>query len=104
MNSKSFSSASLNRIFRLFTPEQLSSSQIVSAELSKIISLLLRDYISFWFNPLSSDQLFYTEIVQALTHIIQELEHRLRKIDWVILLRYAFQTNIFRFAVYLSKP
>jgi hypothetical protein len=91
MNSKSFSSASLNRIFRLFTPQQLSSSAIVSAELSKIITLLLRDYISIWFNPLSSDEHFYAEIVQALTHIIQELEHRLSKIDWVILLRYIYR-------------
>ena len=82
----SFSTASLNKIFSHFKPQQLTSSPIVDEQLSKIITLLLRDYISSWFSTLSNDEELYTEITKLVAHILSELEHRLSKVDWVVLI------------------
>jgi PXA domain len=91
---RSSSTANLNRIFQHIKPQQLTSSELIDAELSKIITLILRDYISSWFSHLSIDDDFYAEIVKTLGQIVAEIEHRLRKIDWVMLLSQEFPNTV----------
>lgn len=79
----SFSSGPLLQIFSILQDRKLTSSKQVNVELSKVISLLLRDFVSSWFQGLSPDQELYHEIISALSSIIQEAERRLSRVDWV---------------------
>lgn len=76
----------LTAIFTLLQDHKLTSSISVSQELSKIISLLLRDFVASWFNSLSQDQEIYVEIIKCVSSMIQEIERRCFRIDWVGLL------------------
>ncbi|KAI8911787.1 PXA domain-containing protein [Gorgonomyces haynaldii] len=81
-----FSNASLNRIFAHLRPQQLSSSTVVDEQLSKIITLLLRDYVSSWYEQISMDDDLFAEVSVVFGHIVAEIEHRLSKVDWVFLM------------------
>ena len=82
---RSFSSASLSRIFSLAKPQLFSSSHLINDEISKIVALAIRDYISAWFDTISPNEDIYSEILRLSVQIIAEVEHRCSKIDWVVL-------------------
>ena len=83
---RSFSTSSLNKIFSCIRPHQLTSSPAVDKQLSKIITLLLRDFVSNWFSAISSDEEIYSEVIRIVSQLLMELEHRLSKVDWIDLL------------------
>jgi hypothetical protein len=82
----SASTSSLDQIFSYFKPYQLSSSNLINDQLSKILTLLLRDHISSWFALISTNEDFLMEIIKVIEYIFNQLEHRLSKMDWVVLL------------------
>ncbi|KAJ3345231.1 hypothetical protein HDU91_007428 [Kappamyces sp. JEL0680] len=73
-------------IYQQIQNHKLSSSELINQELSKVIALLLRDYISNWYANLSPDQELYQELVLAISLAVQELERRFSRVDWVGLL------------------
>ena len=76
----------LAAIFTLLQDHKLTSSNLVNQELSKIFALLLRDFVSSWFKSVSQDQELYIEIIKAISSMVQEIERRCFRIDWVSLL------------------
>ncbi|KAJ3041768.1 hypothetical protein HDV00_008658 [Rhizophlyctis rosea] len=76
---------SLQQTFHTVRPKTFTSSEVVDAELHKVLLLLLRDYISSWYAAISTDDEFIAEIVALLHHVIRELEARLQRVDWVSL-------------------
>lgn len=73
-------------IFDIIQSNKLSSSDQVNEELSNLISLLLRDFVTSWFALLSPDKDLYRELIHAMSSIIQEIEKRLKDVDWVVLI------------------
>ena len=78
--------SSIHTIFQTLQQQKLSSSEIVNEELSKIIALILWDYIGNWYSTFSNDRELYSEVGQALALLIQEIERRLNRVDLVALL------------------
>ncbi|KAJ3276815.1 hypothetical protein HDV01_002869 [Terramyces sp. JEL0728] len=66
----------------------MTSSEKVNKELSRIIALLLNDFVSNWYSTLSDDMEFYKEIIQTISVLIQEIERRLSRVDWVELISF----------------
>ncbi|TPX68768.1 hypothetical protein SpCBS45565_g02891 [Spizellomyces sp. 'palustris'] len=78
------SAATPQQLFDRIRPERLTSSPLVDAELYKIVSLILRDYVCVWYQELSHDEEFLAKVVHTIGHAVQELEHNcLAKVDWV---------------------
>jgi hypothetical protein len=82
----------LQEIYFLIQNYKLTSSSIVNAELSKVVALLLRDFVSSWYSNLSHDKEFYIELIQTIAYLTQEIERRLERVDWVGLLTFDFPT------------
>ena len=78
--------SSINSIFHALQQQNLSSSDIVNEELSKIIALILWEYIGVWYSTFSNDIELYSEIGQALASLIQELERRIKRVDLIALI------------------
>lgn len=75
----------LEALYALLKVHPLTTSAKVNEELSKIIALLLRDFISMWYDSLTNDQEFYLEIIQTIATLTQEIERRLLRVEWVTL-------------------
>lgn len=78
--------SSINSIFHALQQQKLSSSDIVNEELSKIMALILWEYIGNWYSTFSNDRELYSEIGQALASLIQELERRIKRVDLIALI------------------
>ena len=76
----------LAAIFTLLQDHKLTTSNSVNQELSKIVALLLRDCIFSWFKSISQDQEIYVEIIKVISNMIQEIERRCFRVDWVSLI------------------
>ncbi|KAJ3262346.1 hypothetical protein HK103_002787 [Boothiomyces macroporosus] len=80
--------SNLKDILQLVKQQKMTSSEKVNSELSRIIALLLHDYVSAWYSLLSDDMEFYKEIVQTISVLIQEIERRLSRVDWIELISF----------------
>lgn len=78
----------LQDIYFIIQSYKPTSSKKVNSELSKIIALLLRDFIHSWYSNLSQDKEFYSELMQTVTYLTQEIERRLFRVDWVGLMTF----------------
>jgi hypothetical protein len=73
-------------IYDLLQAQRLTTSTKVNQELSRVISLMLRDFISTWYATLTADKDLYSEMIQTIAQLLQELERRLIRVEWVGLL------------------
>ena len=62
------------------------SSQLLSQELEKTFSILIREYINIWYSDISQNSDFVDQLLKIISLILVKLEKRLVKIDWVKLL------------------
>ncbi|KAJ1342221.1 hypothetical protein BSLG_003144 [Batrachochytrium salamandrivorans] len=81
----SFSAAILNKIFTQVHPHQFTSSPLIDAEIQKLVTLLLRDYVASWFSVISDNDDFVTELIRTIAHVIRECERRLNRVDFIVL-------------------
>ncbi|KAJ1961724.1 hypothetical protein GGI12_003083, partial [Dipsacomyces acuminosporus] len=59
------------------------SSSKVNASVSKLFSLILRDFVQEWYQKVTDDKEFVGEVSQQLVLVVNELERRCGKVDWV---------------------
>ncbi|KAJ1341449.1 hypothetical protein BSLG_003878 [Batrachochytrium salamandrivorans] len=55
------------------------------AEIQKLVTLLLRDYVASWFSVISDNDDFVTELIRTIAHVIRECERRLNRVDFIVL-------------------
>ncbi|KAL0076500.1 PXA domain-containing protein [Phycomyces blakesleeanus] len=68
---------------RINAPPDITGSKEIDLELYTYIALLVRDFINPWYRLVTNDEDLSTEIVNILTHVIQELQKRCRDVvDW----------------------
>ncbi|ORX95521.1 PXA-domain-containing protein [Basidiobolus meristosporus CBS 931.73] len=72
------------------------SSRCVDVELYNLLALLLRDFVLTWYDSISQDPEFLSEIVYTFSNITQELEDRCSKVDWTKLIVYNFSSILKR--------
>ncbi|KAI1828225.1 PXA domain-containing protein [Xylaria intraflava] len=59
----------------------LTSRNDVDLQLYALISIVIREFVQNWYNRITPDETFVTEIVQVIAHCTRALEQRLRKVD-----------------------
>lgn len=59
----------------------LTSSNEVDVQLYALIAVILSNFVQIWYNRITPDQQFVSEIVQIIAHCTRGLEQRLRKVD-----------------------
>ncbi|KAF2159275.1 hypothetical protein M409DRAFT_71161 [Zasmidium cellare ATCC 36951] len=59
----------------------LTSSNEVDIQLYALIAVILSNFVQTWYNRITPDQQFVSEIVQIIAHCTRGLEQRLRKVD-----------------------
>ena len=59
----------------------LTSSNEVDVQLYAIIAVILSQFVQSWYNRLTPDQDFVSEIVQIIAHCTRGVEERLRLVD-----------------------
>lgn len=59
----------------------LTSSNEVDVELYALIAVILSNFVQTWYNRITPDQQFVSEIVQIIAHCTRGLEQRLRHVD-----------------------
>lgn len=64
----------------------LTSSNAIDLQLYAIIAVVLSNFVQTWYNQITPDQEFVSEIVQIIAHCTRGLEQRLRNIDLEALL------------------
>ncbi|TPX44384.1 hypothetical protein SeMB42_g04346 [Synchytrium endobioticum] len=63
----------------------ITSSAKIDEELRAIFALLIRDYITTWYNLISENEDFVNAALGTFIHVVRELESRLKALDWVML-------------------
>lgn len=59
----------------------LTSSNAVDVQLYAFIAVILSNFVQIWYNRITPDQQFVSEIVQIIAHCTRGLEQRLRHVD-----------------------
>ncbi|KAJ3280684.1 hypothetical protein HK104_000469 [Borealophlyctis nickersoniae] len=63
----------------------ITSSPTVDSELYKVLGHFIQDYVSVWYEGVSQDEEFISEILSVVARVVKELERRLRAVDWIAL-------------------
>jgi hypothetical protein len=59
----------------------LTSSNEIDVQLYAIIAVILSQFVQAWYNKITPDQEFVTEIVHIIAHCTRAVEERLRQVD-----------------------
>ncbi|KAI9503144.1 hypothetical protein GGI25_001930 [Coemansia spiralis] len=66
------------------------SSPLVNASISRLVSLILRDFVQEWYEKITDDKEFLEEVSYQMLQVINELEARCRRVDWVRFILFEF--------------
>ncbi|KAJ2385348.1 hypothetical protein GGI05_004727 [Coemansia sp. RSA 2603] len=61
----------------------VNSSAKVNAAVARLVSLIMRDFIQEWYEKITDDKEFLSEVNTQLMLVVNEIELRCRKVDWV---------------------
>ncbi|KAJ2488462.1 hypothetical protein IWW37_004776 [Coemansia sp. RSA 2050] len=61
----------------------VTTSAKVNQAVSRLVSLIMRDFVKEWYEKVTDDQEFLGEVSAQLMLVINELEKRCRQVDWV---------------------
>ncbi|KAJ1936153.1 hypothetical protein FBU59_005148, partial [Linderina macrospora] len=61
----------------------IQSSPRVNESVSRLFTLIIRDFIQAWYGKITDDREFTSEVAQQLVLVVNEIERRVRKVDWV---------------------
>ncbi|EME49303.1 hypothetical protein DOTSEDRAFT_49594 [Dothistroma septosporum NZE10] len=64
----------------------LTSSNAIDVQLYAFIAVILSNFVQIWYNRVTPDQQFVSEILQIIAHCTRGLEQRLRQVDLEALL------------------
>ncbi|KAJ2999660.1 hypothetical protein HDV02_002133 [Globomyces sp. JEL0801] len=78
----------LQSILNIVKQHKLTSSDTVNEELSKVIALLLNEYIASWYSLISPDEELYKVLVKSITTLLTQIERKLSRVEYVELLGY----------------
>ncbi|KAI7821821.1 PXA domain-containing protein [Kickxella alabastrina] len=59
------------------------TSAKVNASVSRLVNLIIRDFIQEWYEKVTDDKEFLSEVSMQLKLVINDIERRCRKADWV---------------------
>ncbi|KAI8321764.1 PXA-domain-containing protein [Martensiomyces pterosporus] len=59
------------------------SSSKVNSSISRLFSLIVRDFVQEWYQKVTDDKEFIGEVSHQLVLVVNEIERRCRKVDWV---------------------
>ncbi|KAJ2849815.1 hypothetical protein IWW36_002368 [Coemansia brasiliensis] len=59
------------------------TSASINASVSRLVSLILKDFVSEWFEKITDDKEFPAQVAAQLCQVTNEIESRCAKIDWV---------------------
>ncbi|KAJ1957730.1 hypothetical protein EC988_000680 [Linderina pennispora] len=59
------------------------SSPRVNESVGRLFALIIRDFVQEWYGKITDDQEFTGEVAQQLVLVANEIERRVRKVDWV---------------------
>ncbi|KAJ1846330.1 hypothetical protein LPJ73_004568, partial [Coemansia sp. RSA 2703] len=60
----------------------VNSSAKVNAAVARLVSLIMRDFIQEWYEKITDDKEFLSEVNTQLMLVVNEIELRCRKVDW----------------------
>ncbi|KAJ2335960.1 hypothetical protein GGI00_001087, partial [Coemansia sp. RSA 2681] len=61
----------------------VTTSTKVNQSVSRLVSLIMRDFVQEWYEKVTDDREFLGEISMQLMLVVNEMEKRCRQIDWV---------------------
>ncbi|KAJ1668754.1 hypothetical protein EV178_000017 [Coemansia sp. RSA 1646] len=61
----------------------IDTSAQVNASVSRLVSLVLRDFVEEWYEKVTDDKEFLSEVSAQVLQVTNELERRCRRVDWV---------------------
>ncbi|KAJ2909539.1 hypothetical protein GGI21_001782 [Coemansia aciculifera] len=61
----------------------VTTSTKVNQSVSRLISLVMRDFVQEWYEKVTDDREFLDEVLAQLVLVVNEVEKRCRQIDWV---------------------
>ncbi|KAJ1722903.1 hypothetical protein LPJ53_002733 [Coemansia erecta] len=61
----------------------VNTSTKVNAAVARLVSLIMRDFIQEWYEKITDDKEFLGEVNTQLMLVVNEIEARCRKVDWV---------------------
>ncbi|KAJ2855713.1 hypothetical protein GGI22_004038 [Coemansia erecta] len=61
----------------------VAASVHVNASVSRLVSLILRDFVEEWYAKVTDDKEFLGEVSAQVLQLTNELERRCRRVDWV---------------------
>ncbi|KAJ2396357.1 hypothetical protein GGI23_003949 [Coemansia sp. RSA 2559] len=61
----------------------VTASVHVNASVSRLVSLILRDFVEEWYAKVTDDKEFLGEVSAQVLQLTNELERRCRRVDWV---------------------
>ncbi|KAJ1834246.1 hypothetical protein LPJ63_002091 [Coemansia sp. RSA 2711] len=64
-------------------PTYIKSSATTNALVSRLVSLIVRDFVQSWYEKISDDQEFLGQVAGQMSQVTGELEKRCRRVDWV---------------------
>ncbi|KAJ2500689.1 hypothetical protein GGH96_002545 [Coemansia sp. RSA 1972] len=64
-------------------PPFLKSSAVVNASVLRLVTLIVRDFVQEWYEKITDDKEFTTQVAGQLSQVTNEIEKRCRKVDWV---------------------
>ncbi|KAI9468561.1 hypothetical protein IWW42_005483 [Coemansia sp. RSA 1085] len=59
------------------------TSASINAAVSRLVSLILKDFVAEWFEKITDDKEFPAQVAAQLCQVTNEMESRCAKIDWV---------------------
>ncbi|KAJ2546662.1 hypothetical protein EV175_005516 [Coemansia sp. RSA 1933] len=59
------------------------TSTQVNASVSRLVALILRDFVEEWYEKITDDKEFLGEVSAQVLQLTNELERRCRRVDWV---------------------
>ncbi|XP_067006541.2 sorting nexin-13 [Anabrus simplex] len=62
---------------------RLTGSQVIDESLQEIIGYVLRDYVSPWYNRVSTDEEFPHEVRKTAQKVIVTFAGRMKEVDWI---------------------
>ncbi|KAJ2724430.1 hypothetical protein GGI07_001942 [Coemansia sp. Benny D115] len=61
----------------------ITTSVKVNESVARLVSLIMRDFIQEWYEKVTDDKEFLSEVTTQLVFVANEIERRCRKVDWV---------------------
>ncbi|KAJ2601361.1 hypothetical protein H4R99_000199 [Coemansia sp. RSA 1722] len=59
------------------------TSAKVNNSVSRLVSLILRDFVDEWYQKITDDKEFISEVSTQIMMVVNEIEKRCRRVDWV---------------------